>query len=656
MDLTWLADSPQSRRRTRALRACPSCQRKKKRCIHFDRHSVVGGAPNDSRSQGRAGGSSSNPPAKSPALGGVSTLRNFHPSSPGIASIERFVGDLNPEAAIREELDAPDGPHLRDRVGLWVNASGQRSHDGDDKEGANASILSAEGSVHCGPESLPMPSILRRRYSSALKACERLPRSTFDNLAAIFFSRVNHILPLVDPSLLTSGFAEVMPSVFLEQAICLVAAKDAAAGSHLRLTANGSVYTARDFCSELYRRLACAMENDLEHDRIIRIRILALMSLHSEGYEGPEAASMHLCQAIHHAQTVGLHLERPNPSQEDSLTTLFWCLWTLDKMHASIGGRPLLLADRDIGIKRQAVDTHQAKSAFDVWFALSEMLSNVISFYRPSADGITGWETNYPSFEEVIGDHVREDLNFATLSVLELYYHAISILSCRYRPSQRPSGSRPSYTRQGLAAVRINLLVGSECARGLPPLPIVPYAVSLSMGVSYQQLRTSKLITHFNRAKASLESCCDLLQALGTYWYSAEAMARLGRKAMRQIDGSASRNKSYRDPQMLSAMDTNNVSLNNQALVTADADADASVVSLPTSSKPSESLRVPTSVVAHGQSIRPLDDEQHHVEQPVTGGGCLADIDMLFDDFLDLSLPTHFWDPVFFSTEPDGNV
>jgi hypothetical protein len=29
MELTWLADTPQSRRRTRALRACSSCQKRK---------------------------------------------------------------------------------------------------------------------------------------------------------------------------------------------------------------------------------------------------------------------------------------------------------------------------------------------------------------------------------------------------------------------------------------------------------------------------------------------------------------------------------------------------------------------------------------------------------------------------------------------------
>ena len=32
-----------------------------------------------------------------------------------------------------------------------------------------------------------------------------------------------------------------------------------------------------------------------------------------------------------------------------------------------------------------------------------------------------------------------------------------------------------------------------------------------------------------------------------------------------------------------------------------------------------------------------------------------ADIDMLFGDFLDLSLPTNFWDPVF-TTEDQGGI
>lgn len=49
-----------------------------------------------------------------------------------------------------------------------------------------------------------------------------------------------------------------------------------------------------------------------------------------------------------------------------------------------------------------------------------------------------------------------------------------------------------------------------------------------------------------------------------------------------------------------------------------------------------------------GQSAIPeFREQQVESNQDAVGDG-FADIDMLFDDFLDLSLPTNFWDPVFF--------
>jgi hypothetical protein len=36
--------------------------------------------------------------------------------------------------------------------------------------------------------------------------------------------------------------------------------------------------------------------------------------------------------------------------------------------------------------------------------------------------------------------------------------------------------------------------------------------------------------------------------------------------------------------------------------------------------------------------------------------GALEDIDVLFGDFLDLSLPTNFWDPVFLTEEEKGST
>ncbi|KAL4746779.1 hypothetical protein BDW72DRAFT_184181 [Aspergillus terricola var. indicus] len=637
MELTWLADSPQSRRRTRALHACPTCRRRKKRCCH-----IVAETSNTSISKTRRMSPPSRTSGDTSAIVSADKSRHILPSSTGISQVERFVGDLNPEAAIREKVDAPNGAFHRDRVGLWISNHGENSNRSSNATSAGASISGAQ----------PVASLLHRRYSSALKACDRLPRSISEPLVSIYFSRVNHILPLVDHELFAAEYIKGAASVFLERAICLVAAKDKTASPYLRLTAGGALNTARKFCSEVYGELVCAMEAGLEQDRVTRIRILALMSLHSEGYEGAEAASMHLCQAIHQAQTFGLHLERPNRSPDDPLSTLFWCLWSLDKMHASIGGRPVLLADRDIGIKRHDGAARHSKSAFDAWFALSELLSKVISFYRPTADVTTGWETEYPSFEEIIGNPIQGQIDFATLGVLELYYHAISILSCRYRSSQQISGSRPSYTRQGLAAVRINSLVASECAQGLPPLPVIPYAVSLSMGVSYQELRSSKLITHFNRARASLEACCNMLEELVS-WCSAEAMARLGRKALRQIDGISSANNTL-------LVTYNGGGKNPNRSTASAANLGISRVSMPSSSYSfntyqSSNDNLPT-VADPGQHVIPLIDEQQDYLQGPTSNDGFANIDMLFDDFLDLSLPTNFWDPIFFSSERSNDV
>lgn len=250
---------------------------------------------------------------------------------------------------------------------------------------------------------------------SAMKACDRLPHKTLECLIPVYFSSVNHILPLVDKGLFFRTNSPGAPSVFLERAICLVAAKYKAASFDLHLVTDGPLVTSRQFCTEVYQGLVVAINAGLEPDRVTRIRILALMSLHCEGYDGAEAASMHLCQAIHQAQTAGLHLDRPGPITGDPLSNLFWCLWTLDKMHACLGGRPVLLADRDIGIEKPGVRTSGIRSAFDVWFAISELLSTVISLYRPSADNAIGWEDGFPTFEEIVGDDVQDDLDFTTL-------------------------------------------------------------------------------------------------------------------------------------------------------------------------------------------------------------------------------------------------
>ncbi|RAL07564.1 transcription factor domain-containing protein [Aspergillus homomorphus CBS 101889] len=648
MELIWLADTPQARRRNRALRACAQCQRRKKRCHHIATENVVSRQnnirqahtiSNISPQKQRRECSSVDQPTL-PVAATIAQSTSTTTTSRDISRTERFVGDLNPEAAIREKLDIANGNQLRDRIGLWISSPSGPTRE---ERLSHSEPSQAHDAITYSPDSRPVASLLHQQYTSASNACGRLPYSTRKNLISIYFAKVNHILPLLDQETILSSLSEDSVSVFLERAICLVAAKDGAAGCCLRLSEGGQLVTSRLFCSEIYDGLVAAMNFGFERDRITRIRILALMSLHSEGYEGVETASMHLCQAIHQAQTVGLHLHRPDKPADDTLSHLFWCLWTLDRMHACLGGRPVLLSERDIGIRKPHVRHSTKTSAFDIWFAISDLLSTVISFYRPSSDHTVGWETGFPTFEGITGDRCS-DLDSATLDFLELYYHAVCILSCRYGFSHPAELSKPSYSRQGLAAVRIHSIFATECSGNLPPLPIVPYALTLSMAVSYQQFRSSQLVTHLDRARAGLKACCVMLETMSAYWSTAEAMARLGRKALCQIEGANPQNRPHDHDHGLMAVCPE---------VRIPRHLGESMSSLPLSSDAIQGTRTNAPLPMPMQSQSPFNDfGAQTMSEPDPAHGQFADIDILFGEFLDLSLPTNFWDPVFLRMEP----
>lgn len=188
--------------------------------------------------------------------------------------------------------------------------------------------------------------------------------------------------------------------------------------------------------------------------------------------------------------------------------------------------------------------------------------------------------------------------------------------------------------------MRIHSIVVSECAGNLPPHPIVPYAISLSMGVSYRQLRSSRLITHYDRAKASLEACCSLLEDLGSQWYSAEAMARLGRKALQQIDHEHQRHPGDRSPPH-----STNGSVPTASEAVAPSSANEGSTLGETGVLPSVAPNPDNPIGGSLASLEDFDSTLHG----------FADIDTLFGEFLDLSLPTNFWDPIFAEDEGSSN-
>ena len=126
---------------------------------------------------------------------------------------------------------------------------------------------------------------------------------------------------------------------------------------------------------------------------------------------------------------------------------------------------------------------------------------------------------------------------------LETFYHAVSILSCRLRTINIHSDSNISYLRQCNSAQQIVSIMQLKLHSCLAPLPIIPYAVSLSLSVAYRQLRQTRLETTKELAKHQVEMCAKVLEELSSTWWSASSMAKLARKALLELDKAAQNSK-----------------------------------------------------------------------------------------------------------------
>lgn len=323
-------------------------------------------------------------------------------------SSRHFVCDSNPVVTLLEEGGSrlERGQSHRGDVGGWLRHEDTITREG---EPHGSSIPTQNRSLH-----LEMVNLLP-------------PKQNQEALMDIYFRRIHPILPLMDESDIRIQFQGGKLSSRLIQSICLVASKDRSAASLLCLDQDSTILTLETFSNLLYEDIVHNMPRKIERKRVTTIQILALLSLHEWGPTGFEDCSLHLTQAIHHAQTIGLHLVRSGDQRfSPSLKALFWCLWSLDRWNAVMNGRPVMIHDRDMGQRVDGVFS-LFDSPFRTWLSLTDKLDEVIRFYRPLADGIDEQELDLPSFEELVDssnawDTPLEILGTGTLQKLNYSY------------------------------------------------------------------------------------------------------------------------------------------------------------------------------------------------------------------------------------------
>ncbi|EMC96525.1 hypothetical protein BAUCODRAFT_53243, partial [Baudoinia panamericana UAMH 10762] len=358
-------------------------------------------------------------------------------------------------------------------------------------------------------------------------------------LIDLYFKKIHPILPLVDEKEFREQYDSGNVWEPLAHAMCLVAAKDPDAAVHLKIHLSPSTLPPREFCSRLYASVLGYLKAPCQYDKVTLIRIFALASLHSEGQDGAAESSMLLSQAMHHAQTLGIHLGQQSSNRLETglpAKRLFWCLWVLDRINGCIDTRPVIMSDIDIAIDGFAPG-ESGYPAFEAWIRITELLNKILSFYRPhvSLDN-TGWEDEYPGLEEIFDETAAWQLPSSILVTLHLYYLTVAVLSHRSRGVKQVPRATYSAVRQRLCAGEIIRVMESDYAKEVHALPFIPYSVSLALSVSYQHLRQSQLQHQQEDACVEFRKCTKILQNLRRVWGSADTMAALASKVQRQIE------------------------------------------------------------------------------------------------------------------------
>lgn len=228
-----------------------------------------------------------------------------------------------------------------------------------------------------------------------------LPQATRDALITTYLSQLDGLIPLVNGSRILREYSCGELSPYLTQAICLVACKTEQAAPYLRLHDRGQLLEPLEFAEKLYVGLDAAMKMDLEHNRLVKVQILALMHLHTDGPGGMQEASAHLSQAIHEAWVLSLQFGTQNRTDPDQCRFMWWSLMALDRLNGCLQGTPLMISERDSDVRRPLAESDYREQVQSVVSGLGDLTETVIEMiYRPPQGRAL---EEFPDFAELTG-------------------------------------------------------------------------------------------------------------------------------------------------------------------------------------------------------------------------------------------------------------
>jgi hypothetical protein len=381
----------------------------------------------------------------------------------------------------------------------------------------------------------PKLSARYRSYLEEAGAFQPVPQATAEALLLIYVSLLNDLIPLMDGAGVLRDHSNGKSSLHLIKAICVVTCKTAQAAPFLRLTESGPLLEPTRFAAGLLEGLNAAIKADLITDRIAKIQILALIHLNNDGSTGLERSASLLSQAITEAWSMWLQRDIPGNPDQRQHEDLFWTLRNLDRLNKVLSGAaPFIIDDTDIGIKRMVPSKDNYRSQLlDVSLRLGDLILMATKVYKASSNSTVDDCQEFPSLDEITTDIDFDRFHKSHKIYIEIWYHVAAMLSCRF------SGPGSAvYNRRLSSADRVLQILSQDRHRDLPPLPLIPYAMSMSTTVIYRALRNNS--RSFEVAQSDLKACCSVLSMLGRQWTRAKRVAALVHRLLRDLKPSVS--------------------------------------------------------------------------------------------------------------------
>ncbi|KEY73830.1 hypothetical protein S7711_03124 [Stachybotrys chartarum IBT 7711] len=545
-------------KRRQVQQACGDCRRKKRRCVHTE--GAVDEVVEDQRQ--RQGSSQSPPPAIAAAPtprpsdhpphagngnashlarpphspvepSGISTPNHSAGEAPRPQS-SRFVGDLNPEGMFMEaagSLSTREASQKGD-VGIWLSSSALVS-------GQSSQLVTSRPPPLMDNFLLPF---VKEHCLSCLP-----PEQDFLKLKAAYIQKIHPVFPVIPESAL-EGSLDNPINVVSRQLVCLASVTDPELSQHLHLANRGpGLISPQEFSQAISSSVRAILETSIIADRVVHIRALVMLSLYTQPTctEESDLPAQLGGRAVHHIQTLGMHLLRYDGPNSNDLENLFCAVWALDRINAAIYGRPCLIHERDIGANLETC-IRRRPPCFRLLLLVVQWLDQVIELYRPGPSAeVSGMVKvayiDLPVLEAMIVNADALKVPSPLIATIEAFYHAVIILSCRLpRPGTVTAASTlppPSANaRRSLAAERIATAIPRD---SLSSLPFIPYAVSLALSVEYRKMRHSRLPMFRARAMSAFKRNCEMLRDFGDYFWNAKVVAGLGERVLREMERAA---------------------------------------------------------------------------------------------------------------------